>query len=72
MNLDKIHKLANEQKLDINKPICEKCLVNLTESTDDSGEGLKVYWECPTCHMQWVFECDKEGKVLTTKIIESK
>ena len=72
MNLYKIHKLAKEQKLDINKPICEKCLVNLTESTDDSGEGLKVYWECPTCRMQWVFECDKEGKVLTTKIIESK
>ena len=65
MDLDKIHKLAKEQKLDINKPICEKCLVNLTESTGDSGEGLIVYWECTKCHKQWIFECDKDGKVLT-------
>ena len=67
MNLDKIYKLANEQKLDINKPICEKCLVNLTESTNDDGECLKVYWECPTCHKQWILNVMLKGKYYLQK-----
>lgn len=72
MNLDAIFKLAEEQKVNINKPICEKCLVNLEERTVSTDEGFQMCWECPVCHKQQIFECDKEGNVLSTKTIENK
>ena len=66
------HKLVDEGKLDAEKPCCEQCLVNLVETQEPNDKGFKVSWECPKCHKQWIFECDKDGKVLSTKTIESK
>jgi predicted RNA-binding Zn-ribbon protein involved in translation (DUF1610 family) len=56
----------------VGNPFCEDCLVDLTVRVENSNdESFTVYWECPNCHKQWIFECDKNGEVKTTKKIEN-
>ena len=69
MNLDLILKLVSEGKLDTENPFCDKCYVNLLERTENTENGTRIYQECPTCHKQWVFECDKNGYIVSVKDI---
>lgn len=54
------------------KPFCMQCGVNLSERTEIIKSGMKIYQECPKCHKQWIIECDIEGNVVSTKVIECK
>ena len=67
MNLNELEKLVENQKLDVNKPFCDECLVNLIERREPNDKGYNVYLECPTCRKQWIFECNRAGDVISIK-----
>ena len=61
---------STNQKLDATKPFCDKCYENLIAKRVPHDKGVTIYQECPKCHKQWIFECDGNGNLLSTKVIE--